>query len=249
MCCFTGDVAVSKTQIFARDAGEGRQYLAYSMQVKNQQDVAMVLPLPVAAGSGDDALRFVDLSGFPHLFRVFHDTFDWIGLDLKEHHDEQEVPRGKPLIVHDVGAFEASFVPRAADFARLDERFRLAPGLWEKLPAYGDFGFAVFKLKPGDRVVHPLAFTFPRADPSALFFPTVHIHDGQIHDQADFDHHLYAQLDGHSIRERLWFESERLPRQVIDPKQLPTNVDGNQHVHLQTLSGKRPNQDTVLKFQ
>ena len=52
-----------------------------------------------------------------------------------------------PLRVHDVGLFEASFVPTLADFERLDPRFRLSPGVWEQLPQYRDWGFAVFKLK------------------------------------------------------------------------------------------------------
>lgn len=34
--------------------------------------------------------------------------------------------------------------------------------------------------------------------PDKLFFPTIHIHDGQVHDAADFDHYLYYQDDGFS---------------------------------------------------
>ena len=37
-----------------------------------------------------------------------------------------------------------------------------------------------------------MAFDFPRAA-KKLFFPTVHIHDGKVHDKADFDHALYCQ--------------------------------------------------------
>jgi hypothetical protein len=40
---------------------------------------------------------------------------------------------------------------------------RLPEGVWAKLPGYADFGFAVFKLKPGNAQVHPMAFSFPAA--------------------------------------------------------------------------------------
>ncbi len=54
-------------------------------------------------------------------------------------------------------------------------------GTWDKLPQYRNYGFAVFKLKKGEHKMHPMAFEFPRADKSKLFFPTVHIHDGKVH--------------------------------------------------------------------
>ena len=246
MCCFSGEVSVSQTHIFARDAGDGRQYLAYAMRLKNAADVAMVLPLPVAAGSGEDAVRFIDLSTHHRLFVILRNCFDWAGLELAGAEGEDGEVKPKPLHVHQVGAFEASYVPRVADFDRLDARFRLPAGLWETLPAYRAFGFAVFKLKPGDGRVHPMGFSFPRADPSALFFPTVHIHDGKVHEKADFDHLLYAQVDGRPVREGRWFESERLPVQVAKVENLPAMLDDRQHVHLRQLSGQHPNQDIVL---
>ena len=72
------------------------------------------------------------------------------------------------------------------DWDRLDERFRIPPSIFDALPAYRDFGFAVFKLqvtgresesglfpeKPATKTFHPMAFEFPRADPDRLFFPT-----------------------------------------------------------------------------
>lgn len=41
---------------------------------------------------------------------------------------------GPPLVVHDVGSFDASFVPNVASFERLDERFRLSDSLGSQLP-------------------------------------------------------------------------------------------------------------------
>src|SRR5262249_38902619 len=102
-------------------------------------------------------------------------------------------PKSAPLPKVDVGSFVASFVPGVKDFSRLDEAFRLPAGVWDKLPQYKDFGFAVFQLKKGAQKVHPMAFEFPRANPRQLFFPTVHIHDGTVKDRAGFDHALYCQ--------------------------------------------------------
>ena len=137
--------------------------------------------------------------GFPEPVAASHVTFS---------RDTVSAPR---LQVHDVGDFEASFVPRIPDFDRLDERFRIASDVWDQLSIYQDYGFAVFKLKGrkshslpsplrlafrrdhNTRRVHPMAFTFPRRHPELLYFPTVHVHDRTVHPRAMFDHMLYCQ--------------------------------------------------------
>lgn len=61
------------------------------------------------------------------------------------------------------------------------------------MPQYNDYAFAVFKLQAGARNVHPMAFEFPRRNSQELFFPTVHVHDGVVEPNAEFDHSLYSQ--------------------------------------------------------
>lgn len=214
MCCFSRPVKyVSSTSIFARRSAPSRQVLAYSMSLEATEELAMILPLPVPPGSPEDAVRFLDLSGYPSFFK---------DLDAAFRVEEQAVsdgfaPQGPsrhapPLAVHEVGDFVASFVPRIADFSRLDSRFRLDDAVWKKLPRYGDYGFAVFQLKgfgggwwarltrkASQKNFHPMAFDFPTRAPEHLFFPTVHVHDGEVHPAARFDHSLYAQAP----RERL----------------------------------------------
>ena len=242
MCCFSGDVTVSSTSIFARDAGKDRQFLIYAMSASSENDVAMILPLPVPDNPGDDAVKFIDLSGYPTIFDDLYKfvTFgDGIPLGLA----------GGDLAVQEVGAFEASFVPRIADFARLDRRFQLPAGTWEKLPAYRDHGFAVFKLKAGNREIHPMAFSFPRRDASTLFFPTVHIHDGQVHEVAEFNHQLYAQVGERRIPQaEEWNESKHHAGHKIDIKRAAGIIAGDQHVYSRQIEGEFPNQDTLLKF-
>ena len=64
-----------------------------------------------------------------------------------------------------IGPHSAPFIFRAP-VLRLDPRFRLPDGVWDQLPQYARFGFAVFKLKEGKADVHPMAFTFPRCSGS-----------------------------------------------------------------------------------
>lgn len=69
MCCFSGPVFdVSQTRIFARwlpHTKPFRQVLAYQMQFSAKQDLAMILPIPVAPGTAEDAVKFLDLSKEP----------------------------------------------------------------------------------------------------------------------------------------------------------------------------------------
>ncbi len=203
MCIIIGEeVNVASTMIFAR-LDRSRQYLVYSMQFAAAGEAAMILPVPVRQGSGEDAVVFISLKGCPEFFDDLASAFAprevlfeslGIGGGLA----------GGILEVHEVGDFEASYVPRMADFVRLDERFRLPDQLWRHLPGYRDWGFAIFQLKPAAKEhsdwlpsvrIHPMAFSFPTREPHSLHFPTVHIHERSWHDSAGFDHELYCQFD------------------------------------------------------
>lgn len=263
MCCFGGRARaikyVGKTNLFARAAGD-RQLLAYSMNVAADEPVAMILPLPVPPRPPEDAVRFIDLHGYPRLF-----------IDLDAGFPELMAPQAKSrgllargaapvrtLEVHRVGDFEASFVPTLADFARVDPRFRLSDAVWQALPQYADWGFCVFKLvdlrkrwfrRPAPRTIHPMAFEFPRRDPDALFFPTVHVHDGEVHPSAEFDHTLYYQSAG-ALRSTLptWM-AQTTPDPAaafVDVERAAGLVDGAAPVHRVLVGGTHPNTDVVL---
>src|SRR5207302_5703077 len=138
----------------------------------------MILPLPVKTPAAENDVEFIDLQGYPNFFTDLEQGFP----KQRNHNaiDESAPPASAATLrVLQVGSFEASFVPTITDFSRLDERFRLPHDVWDKLPGYKTYGFAVFKLKPGAMTVHPMAFSFPRQNINSLFFPTVHIHDGK----------------------------------------------------------------------
>lgn len=240
MCCFSATgwrrkIEVSATKIFARMTAPGTQALVYSMSLESKIEVAMVLPLPVRPGSGEDVVRFIDLSKhhtmFPELEALFDDPLPpkggmWRG---------GGAPQSR-LVVHDVGAFIASYVPTPADFARLDERFRMPKVLFEAVPAYADYGFAVFQLKPGKHVIQPMAFTFPSRD-TRLFFPTVHLHDGKWRATAKFDHALYFQ---HASE-----QGDQLS-QMLPTKDYEGTVDREGKVARKTIKDVRANADTWI---
>lgn len=248
MCCFSvgnpvgwlaglfaKQVHVSKTNIFARMIEPGVQALAYSMNLDAGREVAMVLPLPVVPDSGDDAVTFIDLQAHPKMFEELHALF-YVPPPLSRAAPKSASFSAPKLKVHKVGAFVASYVPTRADFSRLDPQFRLPEVLFDAVPHYADQGFAVFQLAPGKVTVHPMAFTFPTRTPDRLFFPTVHVHDGEFHASAKFDHALYYQrtaaADGDEVA----------PMPVR--KTYAGLVEPAQPMIRRTLHARLPNQDT-----
>jgi len=243
MCCFSGKVdLVADTNIFARASKDGRQFLVYSMRFKAGDDLAMILPIPTPKNSAEDAVKFINLEKYPNFFDDLTKGFPLPRADRNTKNAPKEAPGG--LAVVEVGKFVASFVPAIKDFARLDKQFRLPDGVWEKLPRYKEFGFAVFKLKKpemGEQKVHPMAFEFPRDDKTILFFPTVHIHDGTVPAKAKFDHSLFCQTGDTAPMN--WEESPSLAETFVKVKETQGIVDANAHVYRTLMKGTYENKD------
>ena len=72
MCCFSRPVvSVHETNIFARGSTEDRQFVVYSMTLKSDDDLAMILPLPVPKNVAEDAVKFISLEKYPDFFADF----------------------------------------------------------------------------------------------------------------------------------------------------------------------------------
>ena len=106
-------------------------------------------------------------------------------------------------------------------------------------------------LPPRSREIHPMAFRFPRRDPGRLYFPTMHVHDGAWHPEADFDHLIYAQRRDAvgsiepSAAGPAWRVSRYGPEP--DPKTAAAQLlRAHQPVDRLELRGRFPNADTVL---
>lgn len=250
MCIFSTLVSsVADTKIFARSSTGEKQFLVYSMQYEAGSDLAMILPLPTPISPAEDAVRFVDLSNYSHFF-----------LDLQKGFPQPQtrmatfsgpVLSKSILQVHDVGSFEASFVAHRTDFVRLDSRFRLPDNVWDQLPLYDDYAFAVFKLKAGARSVHPMAFEFPRRNVNELFFPTVHVHHGKVKHTAHFDHGLYCQADHPLVDWEFSSSTENIfeplaAKHFMDIARTQGIVAPEIFVQMKRIYGMYPNKDIVV---
>ncbi|MFK7821310.1 MAG: hypothetical protein AB8G99_21525 [Planctomycetaceae bacterium] len=200
MCIFSQPVvSVTDTSIFARLMPNGWQHLVYQMKFETRAQNAIILPLPVALPSAEESLQFVSLKGYDRFFADLNRGFPLA--TRKSRSFSRGLPAGakvdSKIVVHEVGDFVASFVPTIADFDRLDEQFRVPDESWGKIPIYRDYGFAVFQLKSNKGKPHPMAFKFKsrlaQKNGGSIFFPTVHIHDGEVHEREKFDHTLFLQ--------------------------------------------------------
>ncbi|MEM9694186.1 MAG: hypothetical protein AAGA56_16675 [Myxococcota bacterium] len=248
MCIFAGSshVHVASTRILVRATPQGEHVLVYSMEVELGEPVAMIVPLPVASPQ-DEAVAFIDLSDYPSFFA-----------DLDRGFPPRMVARGfaaadltlpASLAVHAVGDFVASFVPRAQDFSRLDPMFRLDAAVWRALPDYRAYSFAVFQLAPHAQPteIHPMALRYRPRDPTTLFFPTVHVHDGVVHDRAGFDHELYAQVHEAGVfADPNWTANSSPLRRVVDVDRVGDVLDVDLPCYRTGLFGDLPNRDTQL---
>src|SRR5262245_35443864 len=149
MCCFTTKTEVHGTRIFARMNGPNTQVLAYQMEFAAKEPTAMILPLPVALPAGESSVRWISLKEYGGFFNDLGKGFPELEPpgQMSRSKSAVAVAAAPTLAVHDVGDFEASFVPSIADFSRLDPRFVLPKDVWNAIPEYKDYGFAVFQLK------------------------------------------------------------------------------------------------------
>lgn len=245
MCCFSKPVrSVTNTQIFCRVGAKGYQVVIYSMRLDAAEDLAMILPIPVIANSSEDAMKFLDFSGYTGFFEDVEKNFI-VPTASAYGNPFGDPARSGALKVKKVGNFDASFVPTVADFSRLDKRFRLSGDVWQKLPQYDDYGFVVFKLSKGAAQVHPMGFAFPTRDRAQITFPTVHIHDGKVHKKAEFDHSLYCQSPSDEVAMK-WRESDYIAQYAVKCSKASGTVRPKQHIYRKLMRGKLKNEDLIV---
>jgi hypothetical protein len=105
----------------------------------------------------------------------------------------------------------------------------------------------VFKLRKGEHEAHPMAFTFPTRHADKLFFPTVHIHDGEVHEKEEFDHSLYCQVEKTGLFALTrWEESPGVAASFSKPARSLGLLDKDKHVYRRRMRGMLDNEDVVL---
>lgn len=260
MCCFSMAVeSVSQTQIFARLSGPETQVLAYRMKYSSSNAGAMILPLPTPPNSPEDSVRFISLEKYKHFFSKLNRGFPRLRLTVDSKAGALPASaEALKLKVVQVGDFIASFVPTMDDFDRLDPQFVIPKSNWDKIPEYADYGFAVFQLTKGEGKTHPMALEFPTRMPEKVFFPTVHIHDGEVHREEQFDHTLYAQnpeLDsrvgsyqGPDAKDPTtgFVRSQEIASEFVSASLSQGLVDPNLLVHRKSMQGMLANQDQFI---
>ena len=195
----------------------------------------------------ENAVGFINLKGYPNFFKDLNTAFP---IQTLLHQSKG----WSQLKVENVGDFIASFVPSPGDFGRIDPRFRVSASAFEKLPQYSDYGFVVFQLKEKSGTPHPMAFEFPTRMTNRLFFPTVHIHDGEFHKKDEFDHALYFQDDSPHRKNHINIAGQLIevaPTQgSVDIVQAQGIVRSDAPLRRVKLTGLLPNEDTwvVVKY-
>jgi hypothetical protein len=257
MCCFSGNTSVSATRIFARMTRQDAQVLVYQMHYSASTPTAMILPLPVTPPARDNSVRWRNLKEHASFFDNLAGGFP---LDSSANdgifRSKSEAAAARALEVHEVGDFIASFVPKVDDFDRLDPAFSIKKEVWNKIPAYSDYGFAVFQLKQRSGTPHPIAFEFDTRLRDTVYFPTVHIHDGTVHAEDAFDHVLYlqeARFDAKVGRYRGPEKADgstgfvRSNEKAASFADVSSGViDGDLLVHKKIIQGMHPNTDTLI---
>jgi len=232
MCIFSGTVeSVSTTKIFCNRT-DTRQNLVYQMSLSAPRDLAMILPLP-CLDDEDDPIKFVNLSRYRRFFPRLEELYR-----TPPGGTRKRAAAKRSLVVHQVGAYEASFVPSLRDFSRLDPRFKLPPSIWRKLPEYKEWGFAVFKFAAGTKhKSHPFGLSFQPSWDDHIFFPTVHVHDKTVPSEAHFDHTLYTQVPKSWEDPHAWQKSRKYP------KNLHSMIRTGSRIFKHRLLGTLPNCD------
>lgn len=242
MCCFADTVEhVAETHIFAAMSG-AEQVLVYDARVRTKTKNAMILPVPVRKGE-QASIQLIDMSRHADFFDVLSSMFPAAAIS-----GEISRAAGPTLEVVRVGAFEASIVPTLDDIHRLSGRFKIGGSgfrLWGPKKRtvldvfrerYADHAFVVYQIATGETRLHPFAFRFTSSY-SQVFFPTLHVHDGDAPAEAPFDHVLYTQ------RAKLYEQSRGTPWDVAQ-NGLPSFVDPNAPVSRALISGLYPNRDS-----
>lgn len=261
MCCFSQPIeSVSETNLFARLTDHGTQFLIYQMKFKSLVANAMILPLPVKRESGEKAVSFISLKDYEDVFRDIQRAFPAPRPPRPFSRSNPASAVDSKLAVHTVGDFIASFVPTLDDFSRLDPQFAIPRATWDKIPEYVDFGFAVFQLKSNEGQPHPIAFEFQTRLTDQVFFPTMHIHDGEVHPHEEFDHALYLQsknfdqicgdyVDHKTIDSKTqWVRSKDVAARYCRSGASHGIIEPNQLLHRIEMRGTLENRDATFRL-
>ncbi len=231
MSSFSGNlIQAANTRIFARPTPDGHEFLAYQFDYDADGPIALIIPLPTPTDSSDDSVRFIDLSGYPEFFADMEKGFPYA----------RGVAMTRKMTKPKENAYQATFLPTLQDLASIEEDLRIPETVWQQLPEYNEFGFAVIKLSPDVHPFYPLALEFPMRNPNLLYFPTFHIRAGQAPEEAVFDHDLFCQARAG------WLRTYDVASSFMDIERAQGVIDPGERVSRMTVQGMHPNSDILV---
>ncbi len=196
MGIFTRPVRVAgATNIFARAAKDGRQFLAYNFRYEAADDFALILPLPTPPETLPTDVRFIDLSGYDSFFSDLRHGFPELEREAeKVSLTDRIIEKVRDWLDIDPTRAAITFAPNPAALSHIADEFQVTPAVRRALDRFGATGCVCLKLTAGANRVPPLAIEFPRRQPDRLFFPTA-LAAGDVYEaRASFNYHLFGQL-------------------------------------------------------
>lgn len=109
-------------------------------------------------------------------------------------------------------------------------------------------GLPFFNTNPANKKFTRCALVFATRFADRLYFPTVHIHDGEVHEKEKFDHNLYCQLQGGGGRAMLNWEESSSNAIVFAQAGLSQGIlNPATHVYRLAMRGEFENKDQWAK--
>src|SRR5205807_7312061 len=99
----------------------------------------------------------------------------------------------------------------------------------------------------GENTNPPVGFEFPARGAGRLFLPTVHVHDGAVHAEADFDHALYYQSLAQPAGAARMDRTAAVAGDFMDTARGQGTIDPAKRCFKMRLFGALPNADTWIR--
>jgi hypothetical protein len=244
MGIFTRPVRVAgATNIFARAAKDGRQFLAYNFRYEADDDFALILPLPTPPETLPTDVRFIDLSGYDAFFRDLRRGFPTPpGETEKMSLTDRIIEKVRDWLDIDTTQAAITFAPNHAALSHIQDQFQLTADVLRLLERFDKAGFVCLKLAAGTNRVPPMAFEFPRRRSTELFFPTALAIGADLDATAAFNYQLFCQA-GRLPPE--WRSVQPAPN-VMKADKTRGLIDPDQPIGWRALVGPQANLDTFI---
>eukprot|EP01128_Nolandella_sp_AFSM9_P009118 TRINITY_DN5756_c0_g1_i1.p1 TRINITY_DN5756_c0_g1~~TRINITY_DN5756_c0_g1_i1.p1 ORF type:complete len:285 (-),score=44.64 TRINITY_DN5756_c0_g1_i1:87-941(-) len=282
MCIFNTKVGVVRsTKILVAATAKGRQVTVYENAVsvvggntrkpgqygkkaaleeqvrEERNNNAMILPCPLTEGSDIIPLN------------LSRDSFSFANLDkgFPEKPQLRSNARGstnsfsfeKKLEVVQIGAYSVSIAKSLVDLSRIDTGVfkvneSILPALRERYSVR--FGFVICAFNPANKIEpHPIGYVHDPPESKNLFVPTLHIHDGKVHQKENFDQNIYSvntdEQSGQSpadLEKAYKTKPQKSVKAELKSKILNKDITKINNIRRMSVQGKKENVNYILKL-